>query len=70
MVKNLLANVGDVRDVSSIPGSGRLPGGGHGNPFQYSLLEKSVDRGAWWSMVNSVAELDTPHTQDVIGLLW
>ena len=40
VVKNLPANVGDVRDASSIPGSGRSPGGGHGNPLWYSCLEK------------------------------
>ena len=47
MVKNLPANAGDVRDTGSIPGSGRSPGGGHGNPLQYSCLEKAMDRGAW-----------------------
>ena len=47
VVKNLPANVGDVRDVSSIPGSGRSPGGGHGHPLQYSCLENPMDRGAW-----------------------
>ena len=40
MVKNPSANAGDARDVGSIPGSGRSPGGGHGNPLQYSCLEK------------------------------
>ena len=44
-VKNLPANAGDLREVGSIPGSGRSPGGGHGNPFQYSCLENPVDRG-------------------------
>ena len=44
-VKNLPANTGDLRKVGSIPGSGRCPGGGHGNPFQYSCLENPVDRG-------------------------
>ena len=39
----------DVTDVGLIPGSGRSPGGGHGNPFQYSCLENPVDRGAWWA---------------------
>ena len=46
MVKNLPANIGDVRDVGSIPGSGRSPGGRHGNPLQYSCLENPMDRGA------------------------
>ena len=47
MVKNLPANPGNVRDVDSIPGWGRPPGGGHGNPLQYSYLENPMDRGAW-----------------------
>ena len=47
MVKNLLANAGDTRDTGLIPGLGRSPGGGHGNPFQYSCLENPMDRGAW-----------------------
>ena len=48
MVKNLPASAGDIRDVAWIPESGRSPGGGHGNPLQYSCLEKPMDRGAWW----------------------
>ena len=48
MVKNPLANAGgDIREAGSIPGLGRFPGGGHGNPLQYSNLENSIDRGAW-----------------------
>ena len=47
VVKNLLANAGDTRDTGLIPGLGRSPGGGHGNPFQYSCLENPMDRGAW-----------------------
>ena len=47
MVKNPLANTGDIGDVGSIPGSGRSPGEGNGNPLQYSCLENSMDRGAW-----------------------
>ena len=47
VVKNPPANAGDVKAVGSLPGSGRSPGGGHGNPLQYSCLEKPVDRGAW-----------------------
>ena len=50
MVKNLLASVGDARDLSSIPKSGRSPGVGNGNPLQYSCLENSMDRGAWQAM--------------------
>ena len=52
MVKNLPANAGDIRDVGSIPGSGKSPGGGHGNPLQYSCLENPMDRGAWWATVH------------------
>ena len=52
VVKNPPANVGDIRDAGSIPGSGRSPEGGHGNPFQYSCLENSMDRGAWWATVH------------------
>ena len=43
-------------DLGSIPGSGRSPGGGHGNPLQYSCLENSVDRGAWGATVHGVAK--------------
>ena len=46
MVKNLPASAGDARDAGSIPGLGRSPGGGHGNPLQYSGLENPMDRGA------------------------
>ena len=58
MVKNLPAKAGDIRDLGSVPGSGRSPGGGHGNPLQYSCLEDSMDRGAWRAAVNGIAELD------------
>ena len=47
MIKNPLANAGEVRDVGSIPGSGRSPGVGNDTPLQYSCLENSMDRGAW-----------------------
>ena len=53
MVKNLPANAGDKRDVGSVPGSGRSPEGGHGNQYQYSCLENSVDRGVWQATVHS-----------------
>ena len=46
MVKNPPVNAGDIRDVGLIPGLGRSPGGGHGNPLQYSCLENPMDRGA------------------------
>ena len=47
MVKNQPANAGDIRDVGSIPGLGRSPGGGYSNPLRYSCLENPKDRGAW-----------------------
>ena len=47
---------GDMRDAGLIPGSGRFPGGGHGNPLQYSCLESLMDRGAWWATVHGVAK--------------
>ena len=46
VVKNPPANAGDVKAAGSIPGLGRSPGGGHGNPLQYSCLENPMDRGA------------------------
>ena len=61
MVKNLPGNAGDVRDAGSIPGLGRSPGGGHGNPLQYSCLENPMDRGACRATVHRTVckELDT-----------
>ena len=56
MVKNLLANAGDVGDVGSIPGSGRSPGEGNGNPLQYSCLENFMDKGSWPAVVYGVAK--------------
>ena len=56
MVKNLPANTGNVRDPGSIPGSGRLPGGGHGNPLQFSCLENPMDRGAWRAAVHWITK--------------
>ena len=56
MVKNPPASAGDIRDADSIPGLGRSPGGGNGNPLQYSCLENSMDRGAWWAAVCRVAK--------------
>ena len=51
VVNNLSANARDVRDVGLIPGSGRSPGGGHGNPVQYSCLENPMDSGGWQAIV-------------------
>ena len=52
MVKNLPVNAGNIKDTGSIPGLGRSPGGGHGNPLQYSCLENSMNRGAWRAIVH------------------
>ena len=52
MVMDLPVNAGDVRDVGLIPGSRGSPGGGHGNPLQYSCLENPTDRGAWQAIVH------------------
>ena len=57
IVKNLPANAGDTRDMGLIPGSGRFPGGGHGNPFQYSCLENYMNGEAWLSTVHGVAKI-------------
>ena len=54
VVKKLSANAGDPRDVDLIPGWGRFLGEGNGNPLQYSCLESSMDRGAWWATVYGV----------------
>ena len=59
VVKNPPANAGDIRDTSSIPGSGRSPGEGHGNPLWYSCLENPMDRGASWDTVHGVAKSQT-----------
>ena len=56
VVKNAPANTGEARDKGSILGLGRSPGGGHGNPFQYSCLENPMDRGAWGATVHGVSE--------------
>ena len=53
MVKNSAGNAGDA---DSIPGWGRSLGGGHGNPLQYSCLENSMDKGAWWAAVHGVTK--------------
>ena len=56
VIRNLPANVGDIRNVGSVPGLGRSPGGGHGNPLWYSCLENPMDRRAWWAVVHGVAK--------------
>ena len=54
MVKNPPANAGDARDMGLISQSRRSPGGGNGNPLQYSYLENSMDRRAWWATVHGL----------------
>ena len=57
VVKNLPANAGDVRDVASVPESGRSPGGRHGNPLQDSCLENPVGRRSWPATVHVVVDM-------------
>ena len=71
VVKNP-ANAGDIRDMSSIPGLGRSPGGGHGNPLQYSCLENPMARGAWQSIESQkswvwLRQLGTQHTNILLS---
>ena len=73
VVKNLSADAGGTGDLGSIPGSGRSPGGGIGNPLQYSCLKIPMGRGAWWAAIYGVAKgqtgLSTQHSFDY-GLPW
>jgi len=59
VVKNPPANAGDIRDADSIPPLGIIPGGGHGNPLQYSCLENPMHSGAWRATVQSVPKIWT-----------
>ena len=59
VVKNLPTNEGDVRDMGLIPGLGKSPGEGKGDPLQYSCLENSKDRGAWQATVRRAAKSRT-----------
>ena len=63
VLKHTPANAGDIRDVGSIPGSGRSPGGGHDNSLWYSCLENSMDRGAWQATVHGFAKSQTQLKQ-------
>ena len=77
VIKNLPANAEDREDVGSIPGSGRSPGVGNGNPLQYFCLGNPMDRGAWWAAVCGVPKSWTPlsashtrtHTHGLFSLL-
>ena len=55
-VKESTCNAGAVGDMGSIPELGKYPGGGYGNPLQYSCLDNPMDRGAWWATVHRVAK--------------
>ena len=74
MVKNLPANAGNTGDKSSIPGSGRSPVGGNGDPLQYSCQDNPMDRGDWRATVHgAIKESDTTewlskHTR--MGFMW
>ena len=57
VVKNPPASAGAIGAMDLIPGSGRYPGEGNGNPFQYSCLENPIDRGAWWAAVHGVTRV-------------
>ena len=59
VVKNPLANAGDIRDTGLVPELGRSPGEGHGDPLQNSCLENPMNRGAWQAIVHGVAESQT-----------
>ena len=69
VVKNPSANSGDIRDVDSIPRSGRFPGSRHGNPLQCSCLDNPVDRGVWQVMVHGVTESDILHMHTCVCML-
>ena len=56
MGKESTCSAEDTGDVGSVPGWGRFPGGGHGNPLQYSPMENPMDRGAWRALVHSVTQ--------------
>ena len=76
VVKNLPASAGDLRDADSIPELRRSPGDWHGNPLQYSCLESSMDRGAWWAQMSgqvlrgSAVEYQADERAGVAGLSW
>ena len=59
VVKNTVANAGDIRDAGMTPGSGRSPAGVHGNPLRYSCVEDPMHRGAWWIMVHRASKNQT-----------
>ena len=72
VVKNLPANAGDARGAGLIPGSGRSPGEGNGNPIQYPCLVNSIDTGAWWATVRVLQRVGhdgaRTHTKSVLSV--
>ena len=67
VVKNPPANAGDARVMGSIPGMGRFPGEGNGNPLQYSCLGNPMDRGAWWATVHW-GHKETDTTEHIVNI--
>ena len=65
-IKNLPASAGDVRDVVLVPWVRRFPGGGHGNPLQYSCLENPKNRGDWWATGHQ--EMDTTEHEHLLDI--
>ena len=65
MVENFPASAVDMEDKSSIPGSGRSPGEGNGNPLQYSCLEESMDRGAWRALMGPQSRKESDTTEQL-----
>ena len=59
VVKNPSVNAGATEEVGSVPGSGRSPGGGYSNPFQYSFQDSPMDRGTWWATVHAFPKSQT-----------
>ena len=68
VVKNWPASAGDARDMGSVPGSGRSPGVGNGNPLQYSCLENSMDRRAWGARVHGVSKSRTGLSSSTLSV--
>ena len=67
VVKNPPANAGDRRDMGLVPGSGKSPGGGHGNPLQYSCLENRTDGGASWAELRSTESQRVAHDKSALA---
>ena len=69
VVKSPPVGAGDARHTGSVPGSGRSPGEGNGHPLQYSCLENSMDKGAWWATINGVMKSQTQLSDLTLSLL-